>query len=195
MPPVWPAIVYDVWSQTHWRAKGWAMDDPLELLLAERAIARALHTYSRAADRFDVELMRSCYWSDGTDDHGSYNGGLDGFIEFVGPALERFERTSHFLGNMLIDVDLPKGEARAETYAIAFHRYHDANGQELDMVAGLRYVDRFERRDGEWRIAKRVCAYEWRRTDPVAAKGSGFADTYIRGRRGPDDIVWHILDG
>ena len=98
------------------------MDDPLELLLAERAIARVLHTYSRAADRFDLELMRSCYWPDGTDDHGSYNGGLDGFIEFVGPALERFERTSHFLGNMLIDVDLPQGEARAETYAIAFHR-------------------------------------------------------------------------
>ncbi len=54
------------------------MDDEIELLLAERAIARVLYTYSRAADRFDLELMRSCYWPDGTDDHGSYNGGLDG---------------------------------------------------------------------------------------------------------------------
>ena len=24
--------------------------------------------------------------------------------------------------------------------------------------------------------------------------GSSFADTYTRGLRGPDDIVWHILD-
>ena len=33
--------------------------------------------------------------------------------------------------------------------------------------------------DGEWRIARRVCAFEWRRTDPVG-DGSSF--------------VWHILD-
>jgi hypothetical protein len=70
--------------------------------------------------------MRSCSWPEGTDDHGSYVGGLDGFIEFAGPALSRFERTSHFLGNMLIDVHLPADEARAETYAVAFHRFHDA---------------------------------------------------------------------
>ena len=43
------------------------------------------------------------------------------------------------------------------------------------------------------RIARRVCAFEWRRTDPVG-DGSTFADTYTRGLRGSDDIVWHILD-
>ena len=170
------------------------MGNEIELLLAERAIQRVLCTYSRAADRFDLELMRSCYWSDGTDDHGSYIGGVDGFIEFVGPALQRFDRTNHFLGNMLIDVDLANDVARAETYAVAYHRFHDAEGQEQDMVAGLRYVDRFERRAGEWRIAKRVCAFEWRRTDPVGEDGSSFAETYTRGLRGSDDIVWHILD-
>ena len=88
------------------RPMGTSVDDALQLLLAERAISRVLHSYSRGADRCDLELMRSCYWPDGTDDHGSYNGGVDGFIEFVGPALQRFERTNHFLGNMLIDVDL-----------------------------------------------------------------------------------------
>jgi len=170
------------------------MVEGLELLLAERAIQRVLCSYSRAADRYDLELMRSCYWPEGTDDHGSYVGGLDGFIEFVGPALSRFERTSHFLGNMLIDVDLAANEARAETYAVAFHRFHDAVGQLTDMLAGLRYVDRFERRGGEWRIARRVCAFEWRRTDPVTDEGSSFADTYVRGLRGPDDIVWHIME-
>jgi SnoaL-like domain len=174
--------------------EGSAMDDQVELLLAERAIARVLCTYSRAADRFDLDLMRSCYWPDATDDHGSFIGDVDAFIAFVGPALQRFERTNHFLGNMLIDVDLVDDEARAETYAVAYHRFHDTVGQATDMVAGLRYVDRFERRDGEWRIAERVCAFEWRRTDPVAVEGSGFGDTYTRGLRGPDDIVWHILE-
>jgi hypothetical protein len=69
-----------------------------------------------AADRCDLELMRSCYRPDGTDDHGSYNGGVDGFLEFVGPALQRFER-----------------------------------------------------------------AFEWRRTDPLPAAGSSFADAHTLG--------------
>ena len=33
------------------------------------------------------------------------------------------------------------------------------------MIA-LRYVDRLERRDGEWRIAERKCAFDWTRHDP-----------------------------
>ena len=169
------------------------MEDALEVLLAERAIGRVLCTYSRGVDRFDLEMIRSCYWPDGTDDHGGYRGGVDGFIEFVDGALRRFDGTNHFLGNVMIDVDLADDAARSEAYAVAYHRYRDGSGQEVDMWAGLRYVDRFERRQGEWRIAKRVVAYEWRRTDPVDGDG-GFAEGYVRGQRGKDDIVWHILD-
>jgi hypothetical protein len=169
------------------------MSEDLELLMAERAIQRVLTSYSRGVDRFDFESVRSCYWPDGTDDHGSFVGGVDEFISFVQKSLNRFERTAHFLGNMQIDVDLGRGVARSETYAIAFHRYSDAEGNPTDMWAGLRYVDRFECRDGQWRIRKRVCAYDWRRTDQVGADG-GFADTYARGIRSADDVVYHILD-
>jgi SnoaL-like domain len=169
------------------------MSEELKLLMAERAIQRVLTSYSRGVDRFDFESVRSCYWPDGTDDHGSFVGGVDEFISFVQKSLNRFERTAHFLGNVQIDVDLSRGVARSETYAIAFHRYSDAEGNPTDMWAGLRYVDRFERRDGQWRIRKRVCAYDWRRTDQVGA-GGGFADTYARGIRSADDIVYHILD-
>src|SRR5215213_3791716 len=103
MRRAWPASACGCWSRMPWQRRGSDVDEQLELLLAERAITRVLCTYSRGADRFDLELMRSCYWPDGTDDHGSYSGDLDGFIEFVGPALQRFERTNHFLGNILID--------------------------------------------------------------------------------------------
>ena len=126
-----------------------------------------LTSYSRGVDRYDFELVRSCYWPDGTDDHGSFVGGVDDVITFVEKSLNRFERTAHFLGNMLIDVDLSRDVALSETYAVAFHRYTDPDGYPTDMWAGLRYVDRFERRDGQWRIRRRVCAYEWRRTDRV----------------------------
>jgi hypothetical protein len=98
------------------------MNEELELLLAERAIQRVLTSYSRGVDRYDFELVRSGYWPDGTDDHGSFVGGVDDFITFLEKSLNRFERTAHFLGNMFIDVDLSRDVALSETYAVAFHR-------------------------------------------------------------------------
>jgi len=165
------------------------MDPTLALLKAERDITRVIMTYSRAADRYDLELMRECYWPDGTDHHGSFVGGRDDFIEFVRDSLQRFERTNHVLGNVLIDVDLDAGTARAETYCVAYHRYTDAEHQLTDMTAGLRYVDTFERRGDEWRILRRVVAYEWRRTDP-ALGSTGFADAYITGVRSLADVIY-----
>jgi hypothetical protein len=165
------------------------MDPTLALLKAERDITRVIMTYSRAADRCDLELMRECYWPDGTDHHGSFVGGRDDFIEFVRASLQRFERTNHFLGNILVDVDLDVGTARAETYCVAYHRYTDAENQLTDMTAGLRYIDTFERRGDEWRILRRVVAYEWRRTDP-ALGSTGFADAYITGVRSLADAVY-----
>jgi len=165
----------------------------LDVMAAERAIYRVVCSYARGIDRLDLELVRSCYWPDGTDDHGSYSGRVDGFIEFVRGALARFERTNHFLGNCLVDVGLQAKLARAETYCVAYHRYTDGQGRATDMTAGLRYVDRFEERGGEWRIARRVCAFDWRRTDVVDGDG-GFADSFVRGMRSRDDILNHILD-
>lgn len=169
------------------------MSDDLELLMAERAIARVLHAYSRGVDRFDFEAVRACYWPDATDDHGDYKGEIDGFIDFLWQVLPRFDATGHFLGNMLIDVDLEAGVAGSETYAVAHHRYTKRDGRPADMVGGLRYVDRFERREGEWRIAARVCAFDWWRTDPVVGE-SAFEPSFTRGRRSSEDIVYHILE-
>jgi hypothetical protein len=73
------------------------MNEDLELLLAERAIQRVLTSYSRGVDRYDFELVHSCYWPDGTDDHGSFVGGVHDFITFLETSLNRFERTAHFL--------------------------------------------------------------------------------------------------
>ena len=163
----------------------------LDLLMAERAIKRVILEYSRAVDRYDFDALAECYWPDGTDDHGSFKGLAGDFVEWNKGALARFDMTNHFLGNMLVDVDLDAGRARAETYAVAYHRFTDAEGQLTDMTAGLRYVDVFERRGMEWKILERVIAYSWRRTDP-AIGASGFAESYVRGIRGMGDIVYTI---
>jgi hypothetical protein len=45
-------------------------------------------------------------------------------------------------------------------------REHDGRDVD-DLVMGIRYLDRFERRGGEWRIARREVRYEWQRLDPL----------------------------
>jgi hypothetical protein len=57
------------------------------------------------------------------------------------------------------------------------------------MVIGLRYVDRVERREGEWRIAHWVWAREWSRVDAVTDIWE-FAPGTMRGRPYPEDIAY-----
>jgi hypothetical protein len=83
-------------------------------------------------------------------------------------------------------------EAKVDTYCVAHHvSKPDAEGQQTDMVLGLRYVDRFERRDGRWLIAARVCAFDWSYTvefDP--ARGFGFEAGWTLGARDETDITY-----
>jgi len=86
--------------------------------------------------------------------------------------------------------------AKVDTYCVAHHVSRpDADGQQTDMVLGLRYVDRFERRhegdDRAWLIAARVCAFDWSYTvafDP--ARGFGFEPGWILGARDETDVTY-----
>ncbi len=161
----------------------------IEDLLAKQEIADVIHRYARGIDRMDFDLVRSCYHPDAYDDHGSMKGDVDLFIGGAEQFLPGFVATMHFMGNMLIEVD---GDvARAETYAVAYHReqFEDRSGR--DDIWGIRYVDRFEKRQGDWLIAYRVVAQEWRRVDPipvgrVRGGGPGMWGT----RDGNDAIDW-----
>jgi len=100
----------------------------------------------------------------------------------------------HFVGAPRVRRD---GDvARVDTYCVAHHVSRPADdGQQTDMVLGLRYVDRFERRgerrDGEWLVAARVCAFDWSYTvefDP--ARGFQFESTWTLGARDRTDITY-----
>ena len=63
-----------------------------------------------------------------------------------------------------------------------------------DMVLGLRYVDRFEQRDGTWLIAKRVCSFDWVYRVPFnASDRSWFAEGFTVGARDRTDITYQDL--
>lgn len=148
----------------------------VEELLAREEITDVIKRLARGTDRLDEAAMASCYHPDGFDDHNSFRGSGTEFAAWVCQVLPHFEATMHFIGPPLIRIE---GEsAHCDTYCEAHHV-----GAESDMILGLRYVDRFERRDGKWLIAKRVCAFDWTYTVPI--------DTGNRFRFEPDFTVGH----
>jgi len=156
------------------------MPRTIDDLLAEAAIKDVHIRYCRANDRRDEELMRSCFHPDAVIElHEKLN--VDAFIALGRKMLSQYTVTWHNTGNQLVEVD---GDAAwAEHYTISSHRIAaDENGPERDFVASGRYVDRMERRDGEWRIARRIMLLDFTRTDPVAPGAPG-----LGGRAGARD--------
>ena len=168
-------------------------DDVLsyDVLSAERAIRRVLLSYCRGIDRCDEVIVASCYHPDATDDHGAFKGlGVD-FARYATEALRKHaEATWHMLGDSIIDLtfqDTVPVAAHVETYVHAVHRCRDADGPYIERFGG-RYVDRFELRDGEWRIADRLCIHEWdtlERVTPAFAAGR-----FTEGRRDRTDPAY-----
>lgn len=134
-------------------------------LIARAEITDVIQRLARGTDRLDRELMASCYHPDGFDDHNSFRGSGDEFADWVCAVLPHFAATTHFIALPHIQIDGDR--AQVDTYCVAHHvSAVGADGSASDMVMGLRYIDRFERRSGEWRIAKRVCAFDWNYTVP-----------------------------
>ncbi|MHB1138205.1 MAG: nuclear transport factor 2 family protein [Microthrixaceae bacterium] len=131
----------------------------LRTLLDRQEILDCLHRYARGVDRGDEALVRSAYHHDAMEDHGAYVGGVDGLVDFLAAAHRRFDAYQRFVTNTTIELD---GDvAHVESYYLCVLR-RDETGRLL--ANGGRYVDRFERRDGEWRIARRVVVMEWEGT-------------------------------
>lgn len=159
-------------------------------LLAREEITDVVKALARGTDRLDRELMASCYHPDGTDDHNVFRGTGTEFAQWVVDTLPHFQTTMHFIGPPRIRNEGDRAEV--DTYCVAHHvsRPDDA-GLQTDMVLGLRYVDRFERRDGRWLIAKRVCSFDWTYTVPIDASTRWpFADDFTVGARDRTDITY-----
>ena len=74
---------------------------------------------------------------------------------------------------------------------MAYHHLPQSRTKpERDYTVGLRYVDDFERRDGEWKIAARACVFEWSRIDPVLPGGWTPAEIGATGQRDDSDLVY-----
>lgn len=165
-------------------------DPEVQVLLDKQEIYECLMRYCRGVDRCDIEVLRSAYHPDAVDHHGAFDGPAMDFCTWGEQALKTMKWTMHSISNVLIDV---KGDvAYCESYYNAYHRV-EYNGKDVDFILGGRYVDRFERRNGVWKIAERYCLFDWNHCyettedwESPLAKG----DYVNRGRRDKQDISY-----
>ena len=130
-------------------------------------IRDAAHRYCRGVDRLDADEMRSAYWPDAIDDHGVFVGNAMEFVDRVIQSHGRWRATMHCILNHHIELDGDGIGAKGEIYNVTYLFHTEGNA--MDTWWG-RYLDRYEQRDGVWRIAHRVCVHECTR-----AYGSGDA--------------------
>jgi hypothetical protein len=165
--------------------------DRLSELVDKQDCIELVYRLARAIDRCDTALMESLFHPDATDDHGIFRGSAKEFIAWVMPVLQEMNRTHHLLGQVLIEVS---GDiACGETYFVAHHAIPSPEGGLFTIAAG-RYLDRFERREGIWKISHRQAVYDWSSNMPLTDHWdrSGLAAMRF-GRRDTKDASYACL--
>jgi hypothetical protein len=157
-------------------------------------IEQVLAKYCRAIDRCDWDLLRNCYHRGAIDEHGAYNGDVDGFVDWLRIQLPQYEMTMHFLGGVVVHF-AGRSSANVESYCLALHRSSDpVTGAMSDRVIGVRYVDEFTRTAGQWAIQHRRCLYDFGRIDLVHGADQALTPAYRRGASGQGDPSYPAMD-
>ena len=137
-----------------------AMQRQLDVLVAKEHIRDVLYRYARGVDRKDVDLLKSCYHPDSIDAHWSFIG--SGF-EFSEEILEPHQMGQvpvfkHFITNILIELDGDR--AFCESSYLFSQTIGLTRKRHAALTSEGRYLDVFERRNGEWRILHRLLVPE-----------------------------------
>jgi hypothetical protein len=137
----------------------------VQSLWDHQQIQHKLATYCRGIDRCDAQVLKSAYWPDAYEDHGLFQGKAWDFADFIVPLLKGMRLTIHQISNVFIELDGAK--ANVETYVMAYHLMDDPQKGAVELIVGGRYLDKFERRAQEWRIADRLFVLDWNQTQPA----------------------------
>lgn len=153
-------------------------------LASKQEIAELSMRYMRGLDRLDAALIASVFHDDARVNYGFFQGSARDFVGFAQRALGGHLANHHLIGQVLIELD--GDTATGEVYFQAFHRIVEDRAEKDLFIAG-RYVDRYERRDGAWKIAFRAEVNDWARTEPAADDFFRAMPNSLRGARGADD--------
>ena len=150
------------------------INDKIQQLLDKQEIYELLCRYARGVDRFDGDLVGSCFWPDATTVfpltlHSAFDGLYRDYLPIDIESWKPYTAQQHYIANMLIELD--GDTALAETYQFSFYWKTPGDDPSLNSQNSGRYIDRFERRDGEWKILRREFIRNF--SFPISPQGFG----------------------
>jgi ketosteroid isomerase-like protein len=165
----------------------------LRQLLDREAIRDCIYRFCRGVDRVDEDALRAVYWPDATGRHGAHEGDAESFIKSVLTNRKSGGLAIHLIGNILIDL---RGDvAVVESYFRTTLDGRDAENRPRETLLAGRYLDLFERRQREWRVAARTVVYDWVRHTTLASEmdADAFGPRLPMGAHHPDDYLYELL--
>jgi hypothetical protein len=166
------------------------MDPLLQELLDKQALHDVVMRSCRGVDRLDAELLASAYHSDAYEDHGPfYQGDVQGYVPFlIEDHRRRYVATMHSILNEDYRVNGDVGYGECYLVAFLVHEQPDSTQYSVRIAAG-RYIDQFERRAGEWRIARRHAIPTFVKAPLVADR----PEQWTQASRDRSDITYRLL--
>ncbi|GAB4144813.1 MAG: hypothetical protein Tsb0016_14450 [Sphingomonadales bacterium] len=159
-------------------------------VLSKQALHELLMAYCRGVDRTDADLLRSTFHPDAQVITGVFNGGAMEFVDFIVALVrDQLKYVFHSVANEWFEI---RGDdALGESYAIALATVDGPDGP-VDVLTGGRYIDRFARRDGAWKIASRsfVCDWTISQSSSVQMNDGMYAALSLHGKNSMEDPVY-----
>jgi len=146
-----------------------------EKMLAREKIRTQLSIYCRAIDQRDWDVVRACFGAEHRHHHGSYEGSLDGFIDFAKVTMQTVSLSHHSLANVIIELSDDGQSATSEANFTAVHlikpeddhaKRFDSGGGNTDWMLAGSYKDKWICRNEKWLIVERVGRHHWERLEP-----------------------------
>jgi hypothetical protein len=176
-----------------------ASEVEIRRLVDRQQIEEVLNLYCRGVDRCDEETLAGCYHEDSVDDHGTFVGPGKEFARWAARGASRSWAASHHSVHNVVVEWVDDDHAHVESYVLAFNLRPASPEQRVEPAGGTapdgdgtvevfagRYVDRFERREGRWRIAHRLAL---RDVDTLVERRR-WAGKIRAGGRYPDDPAY-----
>lgn len=132
------------------------LERKIQYLTDRQAILDCITNNSRGNDRFDAELVASSYHTDGVHEIGRNVIPGQKYGEHANHAHKAMcEQNLHHVTMHSCEID--GNVAHAESYVIGLFLN---KGTETSRILSGRYIDRLEKRDGQWRIVVRRATVE-----------------------------------
>ena len=137
------------------------MEPALQELIDKQAISDVIQRYCRTLDWLDDDAQAGCYWPDAAIDYGFFKGRAEDFLPVVMETERNLARRWHMLSQPLVRFHSPTS-ASSECYGIFGGGRAQEDGSIAGDLIGGRYLDEWEKRDGEWRISARTYILDWK---------------------------------